>query len=182
MCTIEPVAQRQDCSYDARQTTNTVGTTNMKPWVSGALLAGLALCAHAQEVKPGLWEGKASYTANGQPFVIQDEHGRPKSTLVSKRCLAGKDAGDVRTMMERDLLKDMPGCRLSRWGYALGMLKVTVSCDASARGGAATLEGSGPLSADRYDISGEGRGQNPQFGPMHLGFRYQGRYVGACKS
>ncbi|MHA6820335.1 DUF3617 domain-containing protein [Ralstonia pseudosolanacearum] len=154
----------------------------MKPWLSGAVLASLALCAHAQEVKPGLWEGKASYTANGQPVVIQDEHGRPKSTVVSKRCLAGKDAGDVRAMMERNLFKDMPGCRLSRWDYALGTLKVTVSCDDSARGGAGTLEGSGPLSADRYDIAGAGRGQNPQFGPMNLGFRYQGRYVGACKS
>ena len=141
----------------------------MKSWLSGALLAGLAVCVHAQEVKPGLWEDKASY-------------GRQISTIVTKGCLASKDAGDVRAKMERNMLKEMPGCQLSRWDYAGGTLKVTVSCSDSARGGAGTLEGSGPLTADRYDISGTGRAQHPQYGPMTLGFRYQGRYVGACKS
>lgn len=154
----------------------------MKLWLSSAMLAGLAICAHAQEVKPGLWEDKASYTVNGKPLVVPDEHGRPSSTLVSKGCLASKDAGNVRAVMERNMLKDMPGCRLSRWDYALGTLKVTVSCDDSARGGSGTLEGSGPLTDSHYDISGTGRGQNPQVGPMTLGFRYQGRHLGACKS
>ncbi|KHK57262.1 hypothetical protein PI87_08525 [Ralstonia sp. A12] len=154
----------------------------MKSWLSGALLAGLAIGAHAQEVKPGLWEDKTSYTVNGKPLVLPDERGRQISTIVSKGCLASKDAGDVRTLMERNMLKDMPGCKLSRWDYAGGTLKVTVSCSDSARGGAGTLEGSGPLSADRYDISGTGRSQHPQLGPMNIGFRYQGRYMGACKS
>ncbi len=154
----------------------------MKSWLSGALLAGLAVCVHAQEVKPGLWEDKASYTVNGKPVVLPDEHGRQISTIVTKGCLASKDAGDVRAKMERNMLKEMPGCQLSRWDYAGGTLKVTVSCSDSARGGAGTLEGSGPLTADRYDISGTGRAQHPQYGPMTLGFRYQGRYVGVCKS
>ncbi|WP_296226843.1 DUF3617 domain-containing protein [Ralstonia sp. UBA689] len=154
----------------------------MKLWLSCAALAGLAISAHAQEVKPGLWEDKASYTVNAKPLVIPDERGRQSSTIVSKNCLASKDAGDARALMERNMLKDMPGCRLSRWDYTLGMLKVTVSCDDSARGGSGTLEGSGPLTASHYDISGTGHGQNPQVGPMTLGFRYQGRYLGACKS
>lgn len=154
----------------------------MKRWLGGTLLTGLALCAHAQALKPGLWEDKTSYTVNGQPYVIPDAHGRPASTLVTTGCLASKDAGDARTRVEQSLLKDMPGCRLTRWDHAGGTLKVKITCDASAPGGAGTLEGSGALSASHYDVSGTGRGQNPQFGPMLLGFRYQGRHLGACKS
>jgi hypothetical protein len=154
----------------------------MKPWLPGVLLCSIAICAHAQEVKPGLWEDKVSYTVNGKPVVIPDEHGRPSSTIVSTGCLASKDAGDARTRMERSMLKDMRGCRLTRWDYAGGNLKVKIKCDGTAQGGAGTLEGSGPLSADRYDISGTGRSQHPQLGPMTLGFHYQGRHLGACKA
>jgi len=154
----------------------------MKPWLSGALLCTLAICAHAQEVKPGLWEDKASYSLNGQPLVIPDEHGRPLSTFVSKGCLASTDASSVRTVMERNMRKDMPGCHLTRWDYGLGMLKIAVSCDATARSGPGTLEGSGPVTSDRYDVSGTGHSQNPQLGPVTIGFRYQGRHLGACKS
>ncbi|NMV42138.1 DUF3617 domain-containing protein [Ralstonia insidiosa] len=154
----------------------------MKSWLSSALLTGLAVCAYAQEVTPGQWEDKTSYTVNGKPLAIPDEHGRQVSVHTSTGCLASKDAGDVRATMERNMARDMPGCRLTQWNYVAGTLKVKVNCDAGAQGGTGTLEGSGPLSANRYDISGTGRSQHPQFGPMTIGFRYQGRYVGACKS
>jgi len=154
----------------------------MKPWWSGALLLGAAICAQAQEVKPGLWEDKASYVVNGKPMLVPDAHGRPVPTIVTTGCLASKDAGDARARMEQSMLKDMPGCRLSRWDYAGGTLKVKVTCDGGAQGGAGTLEGSGPLSADHYDIAGTGRSQHPQMGAITIGFRYQGRLLGACKS
>lgn len=154
----------------------------MKSGFCGALLCAIAVGAHAQEVKPGLWEDKASYTLNGKPLVLSDEHGRPISTFVSKGCLASADAGNVRAVMERNMLKDMPGCHLTRWDYAPGTLKVRVSCDATARSGPGTLEGSGPVTADRHDVSGTGHSQNPQLGPVTVGFRDQGRHLGACKS
>ncbi|ANA33588.1 hypothetical protein R82526_04081 [Ralstonia mannitolilytica] len=154
----------------------------MKAWVRGALLAGLATCAHAQEMASGQWESKTTISVNGKPIAIPDAQGRTRQALVDRNCLAAKDAGDIRTALERSMTANMPGCHVSRWDYAAGMLKATLTCDASAPGGAGSVNISGPVSARQYDLTGNGHFQHPQMGPMTSGFRYQGRYVGACKS
>ncbi|AXV78395.1 MULTISPECIES: DUF3617 domain-containing protein [Ralstonia solanacearum species complex] len=154
----------------------------MKLWWSGMLLAGLAVGAQAQEMTPGLWEGQTSFSVNGKPVAIPDEQGRQRASVTHTDCLTPKDAADVRSAFERSFARDMPGCRITRWSHVLGTLKVAVSCDGTHTGGVGTMEASGPLSATRFDISGASRFQHPQFGPMTSGFRYQGRYLGACKS
>lgn len=154
----------------------------MKAWVHGALLAGLATCAHAQEMTPGQWESTTTITVNGKPIAIPDAQGRARQALVDRHCLAAKDAGDIRTTLEQSMMANMPGCHVSRWNYAAGVLRATLTCDASAPGGSGSVNISGPVSSERYDLTGNGRFQHPQMGPMASGFRYQGRYVGACKA
>ncbi len=154
----------------------------MKLWWSGMVLAGLAACVQAQELTPGLWAGQVSFSVNGKPVAVPDEQGRSRTSVMHTDCLAAKDTADVRSAFERSFARDMPGCRITRWSHTLGTLKVAVSCDGTHTGGAGTMEASGPLSSTRFDISGTSHVQHPQFGPMTSGFRYQGRYLGACKS
>ncbi|AXW16262.1 DUF3617 domain-containing protein [Ralstonia pseudosolanacearum] len=154
----------------------------MKWWWSGMVLAGLAVGAQAQEMTPGQWEGQMSFSINGKPVSMPDEQGRQHASVTHTDCIAPKDAADVRAAFERSFVRDMPGCRITRWSHTLGTLKVAVSCDATHTGGPGTMEASGPLSATRFDIAGTSRVQHPQFGPVTSGFRYQGRYLGACKS
>ncbi|CAJ0808058.1 hypothetical protein LMG19083_04650 [Ralstonia psammae] len=156
----------------------------MKLWCGGVLLAGLAgltLGAHAQEVTPGLWESTTSVTLNGKPLPHFDDQGRQVASRPERGCLNANDAGDVRAMFERSIRRDQQGCKLTRWNYTLGTLKVTLSCE-DPQGGKGVLEASGPLTPTSYNISGNGQYQHPQFGPMKSGFHYQGRYLGACKS
>lgn len=154
----------------------------MKAWVGGALLAGLVVCAHAQEMTPGQWESTTTMSLNGKPIAIPDAHGRTRQAIIDRNCLAARDAGDIRTALERSMTANMPGCRVSRWNYTLGTLKATLTCDAGAPSGSGSVDVSGPVSPRQYDLTGNGRFQHPQMGPMTSGFRYQGRYVGACKS
>lgn len=153
----------------------------MKLWWSGVLLAGLAMSTQAQEVKPGLWESTTSVTLNGKPFPHVDEQGRQVPNRPERGCVSANDAGNIRDRIERNMLKDMHGCAVTRWNYALGTLKVSMSCE-DPQGGKGTLDASGPLTATSFDITGSGHYQHPQYGPMTSGFHYQGRYLGACKS
>jgi len=153
----------------------------MKLWWSGVLLAGLAMSAQAQEVKPGLWESTTSVTLNGKPFPHVDEQGRQVPNRPERGCVGANDAGNIRDRIERNMLKDMHGCAVTRWNYALGTLKVSMSCE-DPQGGKGSLDASGPLTATSFDITGSGHYQHPQYGPMTSGFHYQGRYLGACKS
>ncbi|MBP0644636.1 DUF3617 family protein, partial [Mycobacterium tuberculosis] len=89
----------------------------------------LTLGAHAQEVTPGLWESTTSATLNGKPLPHFDEQGRQVPSRPERGCLSANDASDVRAMFERSIRRDQQGCKLTRWNYTLGTLKVTLSCE-----------------------------------------------------
>jgi hypothetical protein len=120
-------------------------------------------------------------TLNGKPFPHVDEQGRQVPNRPERGCVSANDAGNIRDRIERNMLKDMHGCAVTRWNYALGTLKVSMSCE-DPQGGKGSLDASGPLTATSFDITGSGHYQHPQYGPMTSGFHYQGRYLGACKS
>ncbi|WP_426398891.1 DUF3617 domain-containing protein [Ralstonia sp. R-29] len=156
----------------------------MKLWCSGVLLAALAalsLGAYAQEVTPGLWESTTSLTLNGKPLPHVDEQGRQVPSRPERGCLSANDASDIRATFERNIRRDHGSCSLTRWNYAVGTLKVSLSCT-DPQGGKGVLEASGPLTPTTFNITGNGQYQHPQYGPMKSGFHYQGRYLGACKS
>ena len=140
-------------------------------------LIGLAATASAQSVSPGLWHDETHATLNGRALP---EARHPDG------CLTPEDAKDIRSTMERRMQHDAMQCNISQWDYNAPQLTATLSCKTAQ--GSATLKASGTLTAESYELRGQGQGQAtftiPNQAPqtMHytLDLQWSGRHVGAC--
>lgn len=130
-------------------------------------------------ITPGQWENTVQFTEFDIPNMPEEARGMMQQQMGQSRtdtsCITPEEAADPEASMFDDQNDD---CSYTDFNMSNGNILIAGSCTPEGMGGSMTMRMEGSYSATEYDMTMSMNAEGGPMGPMSLGGRVTGRYLG----